>query len=588
MNKLSLKYLAVMSGCCFSLAVTPAFSVESPSSLCSEQILLAEQLSCLQNQIQQLPDKPDSAKGAIEALMPSMILFLGRSPNMQEPPLPWLKPLSSGKLLKSLAAELSQPHDDIVIQHLLRLFQYVLIMDPKRIEPALQASILKSTRKLSQANHPLTRLLALDLLLYQRQDADSTVFKALMQDVSVNEKMILLLHYQKWQKDPRLAKSLPAIPAQTVLNWVSNPNYPGPELKTWTFHPRFQKPLPDFSEFMGEWLETAPADTIKFSEGSLKNLLQAPAVALRQYAIKRLALTGNPTYLAIIEPSLMDLDPRVQATARKAMEDLQNLKPLYYLDSLKDPRHLPSDTDQRLAFLFEQSQQFIRLFEPAFRHLHARPEFKRLLWQSLHNGTSADLQLPALKLVKETYPVTDIQLIEPMLARSQDVRVRSAALQILLKQPYQAAGIQLLQAMIQDPQVELSLAILHDLFQKSMFKDTRTLLNLLAKRASQKIDRSLVGFEDKTGSTTVEAWVAEHLPTWIKSIKGSENLRDFLLWLQDDNLPLSWRRAVIKHVGNTGQDQMLLAVLQQLAQKPDLELDAEFAMQAIQTRLDFR
>lgn len=568
-----------------SLALLLGQSLQTPmrAASCLELLVASERLDCLR---QRLPSSDLS-------LLPDVLAFLSTNPQAESPPLPWLQvlgqpdkthPAAQKALLKQLAAALAQPQEPVIQQHLLRLFQYLRIAYPQQLDSVSKDQVLQSARRLSSDKNPLTRLLARDLLLMQSTD------RALLKQTlagSPAERALALLYIQKWQADPKLKPQLPVISAQQFLDWAHQPDLELPELKAWTFHKAFQESPPgSLHDWLGIWLESAQPDTVRLGEQSLILLLKHEQPSLRAYALKRLALSGNPAYAKAIEALLDDSDPAVRLRAHDALAQLHKLSPLQDLALLKDPKKLPADAERRIQSLLRNPEHQAKLLEPAYAHLARLPVFQAELWRLLEQSADLRLQLKVLKALAAAPASWPLSRLNTLLAVGQDVRLRNAALGLALKRPYSPEVVEFLRPLVDDPQTELQLEILNYLFVRGMASEARGMLDLLAKRSQQRLDRQLLSFDGQPGSAKVDDYIQDHLNDWIKKADPRfQNLPDWLSWIRDPALPLSWRRTVLRLTGNQGKNLNLIGMLEQLMQEPELEMDAEFALEAIKGRL---
>ncbi|HEY9839187.1 MAG TPA: HEAT repeat domain-containing protein, partial [Candidatus Obscuribacterales bacterium] len=441
-------------------------------------------------------------------------------------------------------------------------------------------------------NHPHvpTRLQALDLWLSHRQAEALPQLKQALASSVAPERVLGLVHYQKMQAEPALKKNLPGIPAAEFLRWTQQSDQSIAVLRTWTFHPLFRSgdaPPATLHAFLGQWLDAGPTDMVKLGENSLLLLLKHEHPAVRAFALGRLAKTGNPAYGPRLEALFEDPDPAVRLRAHDALDLLQKLVPLQYLESLKDAKALPPDTPNRIRSLMRNPETRAKLLEPPYRHLARQPVFLEELWNLLQTSTEPELLfkgLQTLRAAPSNWPLTRLQ---PLLEPSQDVRVRTSALAAALQRPYSPELGQLLKPLLRDPQVELPLEILNYLFGLGAFPDTRNLMQLLSARADQRVDRRLLSFDGVAATAPLDTYVAERLSGWIKATdrKGA-TLPDWLAWIRDPSLPVPWRRTILRLVGNEGRSAALIPILRQLVQDQDLAFDAEFALDAVEARVE--
>lgn len=562
------------------IPVPTASPLVLPPGSCAELADLTGRLACLKTRIQR--QEAD--------LLPDVMAFLATSPQTADPPLAWLQALSQPPLLKQLAASLKGLTQPVVRQHLLLLFQYTLISHPEMLDAITRAQVFDNIRPWLTHPHVLTRLQALDLWLMHHKAEALPQLNQLLASPLVNERVLGLVHYGRWLADPALKKLLPPIPGQTFLAWTQQPNQSISELKIWTFHGIFRNgatPPDSYHAFLGQWLDASPPDTIKLAENALLLLLRHEHPALRAYALKRLALTGNPAYAARLEALFSDPDPAVRLRAQEALTQLQKMVPLQYLESLKDPNHLPPDTPDRIRSLMRNPETRARLLEPVYKHLARQPVFLEELWTLLQTSTDPVLLRKGLQALQAAPANWSLQRMTPLLEASQDVHVRAAALALMLQRPYTPELGEMLRPLLRDPQIELPLEILNYLFRLGAFADTRNLLFLLAAKADQRVDRSLLSFDGAPSSAPFDDYVADRLDDWILATDSQgRTLVDWLVWIRDPNLPSPWRRAILRLISSKGRRPELLPLLRQLVQDPDLGFDAEFALNAVESRVD--
>lgn len=547
-----------------------------PAGSCAELSETGARLDCLKTRIQRNET----------GLLPDLLAFLATNPQSADPQPAWMQALAQPALLRQLPAALKGQTNPVIRQHLLLLLQYVLISKPQLLEPATKTQFLEATRTFLDHAHWPTRLQASDIWLMHRKPEALPQLKALLAGSQVS-RSLGLVHYQRWLSDPALSKQLPPLPAQSFLAWTQEAPEDLGWLKTWTFHPVFRSgEAGSFQAFLAAWLESSPADTVKLGENSLLFLLRHQHPGLRAFALRRLSQTGNPAYAARIEALFEDPDPDVRLRAKEALDQLQALIPLQYLESLKDPKRLPADAPARIKALMHSPETRGRLLEPAFRHLARHPVMLEELWSLLYSQSDPDLMVKALQTLAEAPATWPLAKLEPLLAPSQDVRVRTAAMATALKRPYSQEVATFIRPLLQDPQSELQLEMLDYLFKAKAQGDARSLLNLLAQKGNERIDQRLLSFDGAKSTSDLDDYVTKRLKAWIK-LDGprQQTLPDWLSWVRDPGLPRDWRRVTLRLIGDEGQQAILLPPLRQLMQDSEMALDAEFALEAIENRV---
>ncbi|HEY9843142.1 MAG TPA: HEAT repeat domain-containing protein, partial [Candidatus Obscuribacterales bacterium] len=407
---------------------TPTSSALPPGS-CAELAELPARLDCLKTRIQRQE----------AGLVPDVMAFLAASPHLADPPLAWLQALSQPELLKQLVPFLKGQSNPVLRQHLLLLFQYVLTSAPGQLDAITRSQLFDNVRDLLNHPHVPTRLQALDLWLSHRQAESLPQLKQALASPVAPERVLALVHYQRMQAEPALKKNLPGIPAAEFLRWTQQSDQSIAALRTWTFHPLFRSgeaPPATLHAFLGQWLDAGPTDMVKLGENSLLLLLKHEHPAVRAFALGRLAKTGNPAYGPRLEALFEDPDPAVRLRAHDALDLLQKLVPLQYLESLKDAKALPPDTPNRIRSLMRNPETRSKLLEPPYRHLARQPVFLEELWNLLQTSTEPELLFKGLQMLRaapSNWPLTRLQ---PLLEPSQDVRVRTSALAAALQRPY--------------------------------------------------------------------------------------------------------------------------------------------------------
>lgn len=554
---------------------TPETLNPLPPGSCAELADAQARLDCLKTRIQRRET----------AAVPDLLAFLETSPQTAEPPLDWLPAFAQPWLLKQIPGWLQAQNQPVLRQHLLLLIQAAL--QSPGVDAATTAALLTAARAYVDYPHLLTRLQARDIGLLRPQADAPARLRQLLDSPQPNERALGLVHYGRWLADPQLKKSLPPLPPERFLAWTQQPDQSLAELARWTLHPIF-RPLgaaASFHGFLGRWLASEKADTVPLGENALLLLLHHPRPELRAYAVGRLALTGNPAYAARLEALFDDPDADVRLKAQAGLTQLQKLVPLQQLASLKDPRHLPPDTAERIRALMRDPNYRAQLLTPAYRHLAAQPVFGEELWTLLQTSRDPRLLLPGLAAL-DAVPGWAPSRLAPLLEPGQEVHVRAQALALALKRPYSPALGELLRPLLRDGQIELPLQILDYLFRIGATRDARNLLYLLLPRADQRVDRSLLPFDGGLGTANLDAYVAERLEGWIRAQDArGRTLADWLGWIRDADLPTAWRRRILRLIGNQGRSPELLPILRQLMQDTAVALDAESALNAVESRL---
>lgn len=550
-----------------------------PPGSCAELADMVGRLACLKTRIARQET----------GLMPDLLTFLAASPQTAEPPLPWLQALSQPALIKRLVPLLQGQPNPVIRQHLLLLFQYLLLSHAELVDMPTRTAMLSQVKTYLGYPHLPTQLQALDFWLMQQKAVDTLPqLNQLLAGPNLPARALGLVHYARWLTDANLKKRLPPLSPDVFLSWTQQPDVSLAELRTWTFHAIFRSgSAGSFLSFLGAWLDSSPPDTVKFSENALLLLLRHAEPSLRAYALKRLALTGNPAYASRIEALFDDADPTVRLKAQAALTQLQKLVPLQYLASLKDPNHLPPDAPERIRSLMRNPDTRDKLLDPAvYGHLARQPAYLDELWNLLQTSTDPALLGKGLQMLRAAPSNWPLSKLEPLLEPSQDVKVRAAALGAALQRPFSPELGEMLRPLLRDPQVELPVEILEYLFRIGAPNDARNLMSLLAARQKERIERRLLPFDGVPSSDSLEAYVAQRMTDWIlKADPQVRGLGDWLSWTRDANLPVSWRRLIVQLVGNKGRSSDLLPLLRQLNQDANLSFDAGFALDAVEGRI---
>jgi hypothetical protein len=563
-------WLHLAQGLAQGLALAPGSCAELPEP--------EARLACLKTRIQR--------KEA--GLLPDVLAFLESGPQTAEPALNWLPVFNQVFLLRQLMPALKAQTDPVLRQHLLLLFQYALLAQPQQLDgPGRQQLFGLLTPYLTHAHLP-TRLQAQDIWLTHQKSLPQ--LKSLLASSQPLEQVLGLVHYQRMAADPALKKSLPEIPPQAFLGWTQSANLSLLPLKIWTFHKVFHNGTASpqsLYAFLGQWLEANQPDTVKLAENSLLLLLRHEQPEIRQYALKRLGLTGNPAYASRIESLFTDPDPSVRLRAHDALTQLQKRVPVQYLQSLRDPKRLPPDSAERIRAIMRTPELRVRLLDPAYAHLARQPVMLEELWNLLYTSSEPELQIKALQLLRSAPMTWPVDKLSPLLETSQEVRVRSAALGTLLQRPYGREIVEVLRRLAADPQIELQVEILNYFFKSRAQTDARSLLDLLATQAEQRIDRSLLSFDGVKSSEALSGYIARRLRDWIQlADPKAQSLAEWLNWVRSPALPKAWRHEVLRYVGKAGNQASLLPMLRQLMQDPELAFDAEFALNAVEGRVN--
>lgn len=550
----------------------------SPGS-CAELTEAAARLDCLKTRVQRQEKN----------LLPDVLAFLGTSPQTHQPPLAWLQAFNHPGLLRQLVPTLKNQTNPVIRQHLLLLFQYVLISHPQQLDAATRQALFDQLNPYLGHAHLPTRLQALDIWLTHSPAEALPRLKQMLASPSAPERALALLHLQRLASHPTLKSQLPPVPTQDFLNWTQQADLPLGELRTWTFHPvlRSGDAPQTLQAFLGQWLDSSPPDTVKLTENALLLLLKHPQPGLRRYALKRLALTGNPVYAPRLEAAFEDPDASVRLRAQESLTQLQKLIPVQQLESLKDPKRLPPDTAERIRTVMRNPDLRERLLEPAFNHLLRQPAMLEELWSLLETSVDPALQLKALKVLRQAPANWPLSRLNPLLEPSQDVRVRSATVATALQRPYTSDVIEFLRPVLYDPQVELQLEMLNYFFKQRAQSDARGLMELLIAKSDARVDRRQLSFDGAAGSEALAGYIARRLKDWIQlADPKSATLSEWLSWVRSPALPVAWKREILKHISREGRQASLLPLLRQLMQNPEIALDAEFALNAVESRVD--
>ncbi len=547
---------------------------------CSELGDMSAELACLKTRIQRQEKN----------LLPDVLAFLSRGPQLAQPPLVWLPVFNQPALLKQLVPELKNLSNPMLRQHLLLLFQYVLISYPKQLDAVTRQALFEQLKPYLEHAHLPTRLQTLDILLMHSPAQTLPRLKQMLNGPSASERALALLHLQRLATYPSLKAQLPSVPAQTFLAWTQQADLPLTELKTWTFHPLLrsgaQAPQ-SLHAFLGQWLEANPVDTVKLAENSLLLLLKHPQPELRRYALKRLALTGNPAFAPRLEAAFDDSDPSVRLRAQEALTQLQRLAPVQLLESLKDPNRLPPDTTERIRTVMQDPDLRLRLIDAAFVHLLRQPAMLEELFNLFETSADPALLFKSLHFLRRGPVNWPLSRLNSLLDPSQDVRIRAAAVATALQRPYTQEVIEFLRPLLFDPQTELQLEMLNYFFKTRSQSDARGLMELLMSRSDLPIDRRQLSFDGAVGSETLSGYISRRLSDWIKlADPQATSLHEWLAWIRSPALPLTWKREILRYVSREGRQASLLPLLRQLMQNPELAVDAEFALNAVEARVD--
>ncbi|MGV3522861.1 MAG: HEAT repeat domain-containing protein [Candidatus Sericytochromatia bacterium] len=519
----------------------------------------------------------------------ALLNYLRSNPQGEELPVAWLQPLMRPELLKSLLPALSDP-DIRVRQHVLLLYRQALALQPPVLSPGERDLILQAARQQLTEDDPVLRVLALDLHLSQQPEPLGPL-KLALASTEAPERALALYHVQNLPPSQLSSASREGLASvKQVLTWLNGPDHSLALLSRWTRYTAFQAEADgqalSLHGFLARWLAGPGSVPKALTEPAVLLLLQHPHAAVRRFALQRLARSGESKYQPRLEALLEDPDESVRMSAYEALELLQQQVPKQYLASLKNPARLPSDAEARIKTLMRDPGWQRALLDPAYVHLASLPVYGDELWRlaASHPDEQVVAQtLAQIQRLPATWPVTRL---EPLLAPQQAPNLRQQALQMALQRPASSERQTLLRSLLNDPDIHLPLEILNSLFLQGAQSDARMLLELLSLRRQERVNLTRLSFDGRQGHEQLEDWMAKRLKNWIlKSDRQGLSWGDWLNWARNNRLPRSWRREIVRLIGDKGRNAAFLPLLRGLRNDPDLGFDAGFAMDAVENRL---
>lgn len=519
----------------------------------------------------------------------ALLNYLRGNPQGEEVPAAWLQPLMRPELLKSLLPALTDP-DTRVRQHLLLLYRQALALQPPVLSPSEREQVLQAARQQLTEDDPILRVLALDLHLSQQNEPLGPL-KLALASTEAAERALALYHLQNLPpKQLSSASREGLLSVKQVLTWLNGPDHSLEMLSRWTRYTAFQAEADgqalSLHGFLARWLAGPGSVPKALTEPAVLLLLQHPHAAVRRFALQRLARSGESKYQPRLEALLEDPDERVRMSAYEALELLQQQIPKQYLASLKNPARLPNDAEARIKTLMRDPEWQQALLDPAYAHLASLPVYGDELWRLAASHPNEQIVAQALEQLQRLPANWPLTRLEALLAPQQTPALRQQALQMALQRPVSLERQALLRPLLNDPDIHLPLEILNSLFLQGDQTDARFLLESLSLRIQERVSPARLSFDGRPGSEKLEDWVAKRLKNWIlNSDRQGLSWVDWLNWTRNKRLPRSWRREIVRLIGDKGRNAAFLPLLRGLRSDPDLGFDAGFAMDAVENRL---
>lgn len=446
-------------------------------------------------------------------------------------------------------------------------------------------------------NHPdlQLRLLALSIWGYKVEGLKDAVLRQALGSPDASER-VLALSLVSLQNMSGSGEFQTPLLAEQLLAWLNEPD---------------RELLPPDADFLPDALESlkhgdpedlgwhgylagllSPADGPPLYQPALTSeqqlvLLRHPHPRVRMAALGLIASGGNPQHADALKALLSDPQPLVRSAAYIALIQLEQSLPHFYLQSLKDPLLVPELAESRLKFIVSDLEHRNDLMDEEYQFLLQEPVHRARLWKLASSAQDEHLQLWLLATLRSEQQ-DDPSVLLPLLSQQQTEGVREGALRSLLEYPLTPQMHSLLMPFAEDDNPYLQLEVLNALFDGSL--RTRVWLELLAPKGQHVLNMTHLSFlwevygdsEDRQ-TANIEELVADALPTWLsESDLDKADLIDWLRWICNQNLPLSWRKAIFEFIVAEGLPAEAKPVLKELIQDPDLGSDAEYYLDELE------
>lgn len=439
------------------------------------------------------------------------------------------------------------------------------------------------------------RLQASELYLMFHNEKSRVLLNKLLAGEQPADFLLALTSLQSWASAQGV--TVPDVPLERLAWWLGQPDQVLVEPLAWTqVRGTGQVSGKPLSLYIGlaQLLQESWVNSPQLPEAKLLDLLKHPSPEIRVFAIERLGWKQGPQIFGALQNLLGDGNPQVRLAAYGSLLKIRKGLYSYYLEELQVPAKLPEDTDQRIRFILRDSEAGKKLmFSQEYAHLRTRPAYREALWERLSEESDTDQMFLFVSQLSQGAERPKLERIMHLLEARQASLTRAAGLRMLLNQvPPLSVHDPVFERLQADTDVVLQLGTLLHWFNQQDYPRARSLMQSLVRRTELKPDRGRLSMvwamfpDELPEAVTVEGLVQSLIVEYGPAYDPDESsLPDWLNWIADRNLPLSWRQAVLGQVAHNGNSPDLLPLLDVLRQDPALSKAADSAHEAIRKRL---